>query len=250
MSLSVAIRAYNAGPRFDDVLASLQGLADEIVVVDSGSTDETRNIAKKHGATVIEEPWRGFIAQANFAFEHCTKEWVFLLDQDEVVTDDLKQKILNELKAPRFDGYEINRQTIYLGRRLKHIWYPDWIMRLGKKGSRARCIGDEPHEVMTVNGPIGKIHGHLDHHSYADLNEHFGKLIRYARIGAQSYYDRGKRARADKLLFNPLWGFLKAYLFRLGFLDGIPGLIAAFSTAVHVFLKYAALYELGLKEKK
>ncbi|MDR2034973.1 MAG: glycosyltransferase family 2 protein [Helicobacteraceae bacterium] len=249
MSLSVAIRSFNGESRFEKVLQSLNGLADEIVIVDSGSTDDTCEIAKRYNAKIVIHQWEGFIAQANFAFDLCEKEWIFLLDQDEVVTEELKINILSELENPRFNGYEVCRQSVYLGRRLKHIWYPDWVIRIGKKSANARCVGNEPHEVMAIDGAIGKIKGNLDHYSYANLNEHFTKLISYSQIGAKSYFKRGKRASLLSLLFRPIWGFFKAYLLKRGFLDGAAGLIAAFSSSIHIFLKYATLYELNMKEK-
>lgn len=249
-TISAAFRTFNAGEIFDKVLASLDGLADEIIIVDSGSTDKTLEIARKYNAIIVEEPWRGFIAQANYSFEFCTKDWIFLLDQDEIVTGDLKTKILKELENPKYDGYEINRQTIYLGKRMNHIWYPDWIFRLGRRDKNARCIGDEPHEVMTVDGKIGRIDAALDHYSYKDLADHLNKMINYAKIGAANYHQRGKKATAIKLLFNPMWGFIKAYIFRLGFLDGKRGFVGSFSTAVTVYLKYSMLYELEIKDKR
>jgi glycosyltransferase involved in cell wall biosynthesis len=244
MSVSVAIRSFNAGDRFDDVLRSLKGLADEIIVVDSGSTDRTALIAEKYGANVIFNKWQGFIAQANFAFNLCAKEWIFLLDQDEVVTDELKTKILEALKNPQYNGYEINRQTIYLGRRLKYAWQPDYIMRLARREKNAKCIGDEPHEVMTADGAIGRIKARLDHYSYANLREHYEKLVSYAAIGAQSYYKKGKTSSIVKIVFRPLFAFFKAFFVKRAFLDGAAGFLAARSSAIHVFLKYAMLYEL------
>lgn len=249
-TISAAFRTFNAGDLFDDVLASLDGLADEIIVVDSGSTDKTVEIAEKHNAVIIKEAWRGFIAQANYSFEFCTKDWILLMDQDEIVTTDLKTKIIKELENPKYDGYEVNRQTIYLGKRMNYVWYPDWIFRLGRKDKNARCIGDEPHEVMTVDGTIGRIDAALDHYSHKDFADHLNKMTSYAKLGAISYHQRGKKATATKLILNPLWGFVKAYIFRLGFLDGKRGFIASFSTAVTVYLKYSMLYELELKDKQ
>ncbi|MDR1910953.1 MAG: glycosyltransferase family 2 protein [Helicobacteraceae bacterium] len=250
MNLSIAIRTFNGASRFEKVLESLEDLADEILIVDSGSTDATCEIAKKYNAKVVTRQWEGFIAQANAAIGLCKSEWVFLLDQDEVVTKELKANILNELKNPSFDGYKISRQSVYLGRRLKYMWQPDFVMRIGRKSANVRCIGNEPHEVMTIDGKIGKINGRLDHYSYANINEHFTKLINYAQIGAKSYYKRGERVNISTIFLRPFFGFVKAYLLKRGFLDGTPGLIAAFSSSIHIFLKYATLYELNMKERR
>jgi glycosyltransferase involved in cell wall biosynthesis len=246
MQISVVIRTFNAAARFAEVLSSLKGFADEIVAIDCGSNDETLAIARDFGAKIINQEWLGFAAQANEGFKHATAEWVFLLDQDEVVSDELRSAVLEELKNPRYDGYFINRQTIYFGEKLNYTWQPEFIFRLAKRGANARCEGADPHPKMICDGKIGRIDKKykLLHYSYQNWRDQLRKSVDYAEVGARSMFSRGKKASLYKIIFSPLVAFLRSYLFKLGFLDGKLGLIAAGSSAIYTFMKYVFLYEL------
>ncbi|HDH96448.1 MAG TPA: glycosyltransferase family 2 protein, partial [Proteobacteria bacterium] len=166
VGLSVVIIAYNEEANIERALASV-AWADEIVVVDSGSTDRTVEICRRHGARVIERPWEGFIAQKNFALAQAENEWVLSIDADEEVSPRLAESIKSVLAGDgRFDGYMVKRRVFYLGRWINHCgWYPDWRVRLVRK-SKARWVGDQVHETLEVDGAVGRIaDGDLNHYS-------------------------------------------------------------------------------------
>ena len=245
LPLSVAMISFNEEHVIRRTLTAVRELAAEIIVVDSHSTDATREIAAELGARVFEEDWKGHIAQKSSALAKCTEPWILSLDCDEVVSPELAAAIVRAVRDPDADGYMVNRRTIYLGRALKHMWQPDWKLRLVRRDASPAWGGYDPHDSLSIRGEVRKLRpGVLDHYSYADLNDHFTRLVGYARIAASSYHERGQRAGLGKLLFSPVAGVLKSYVLRGGFLDGMPGLIAAGSKYVYVLLKYCFLWEL------
>lgn len=220
------------------------GFCDEIIVVDSHSTDATRALAQALGARVIERDWPGYRSQKQFAIESASHEWVLCLDADERVSAQLRSEIeaLREGGFAQFAGWSIPRITDYFGRFLRHgNAYPDRLIRLFDR-RRGGWIGYEIHENTRVQGPVGKLRGHLEHYSYRSLTDHQVRMQRYADLMARALYERGKRCGLGKVLFNPQWRFVRGYLLRLGFLDGWRGLVFALIEANYVRRKYLGLY--------
>jgi len=249
LPLSVAIITFNEEKKLPKTLEAVKDIASQIVVVDSGSTDKTIEIAKSYGAEVYVEDWKGFVAQKNSALKKCRQKWILSLDADEVVSEKLKGEIVKKVKNPDADGYLINRKTYYLGRFLEHSWQPDWKLRLVKRDANPRWEGLDPHDYLVIDGEVKKLKGNLLHYSYEDIFDHYSRAVKYAKISAESYHKKGKRFRLFNLLFNPTWAFFKQYFLKLGFLDGIRGLSVAKSYSFSIFLKYLFLWEIEKREK-
>jgi glycosyltransferase involved in cell wall biosynthesis len=250
LSLSVALISYNEEENIGRTLESVKDIASEIVVVDSGSTDKTVEIAKKYGAKVFVEEWKGYRDQKNSALKKCSMEWVLFLDCDEVVTSELKQSILKALKNSNADGYMVNRKTVYLGKPLNHAWQPDWKLRLVKKSSDPKWEGGNVHEYLTVDGKVEKLEGYLLHYTYRDIKDHFSKVVQYSYLAAVDMNERGKKFRLRKIIFNPAASFIREYFLKKGFLDGIRGFIVAVSATFYSFLKYIYLWEIQSRNEK
>lgn len=242
--LSVAIVSFNEERNIKKTIEGIKDIASQIIVVDSHSTDRTREIAKDFGAEVFEEDWKGYVDQKNSALQKCTQEWILSLDCDEVVTPELKSSIIDAISNPVADGYLINRKTVYLGRPLNYAWQPDWKLRLVKKSAMPRWGGYDPHDSLKIDGKLKKLQGDLLHYSYKDLHDHLTKLVRYAMLGAQSYQKIGRRFSFLKLIFHPIGAFMKQLIIKRAFLDGFRGLIVAMSSFIYVFLKYLFLWEI------
>jgi glycosyltransferase involved in cell wall biosynthesis len=241
--LSACIITYNEADRIEACLRSLS-FCDEIIVVDSHSTDTTRELAGKLGARVIERDWPGYRSQKQFAVESAGNDWVLCLDADERLSESLRREIeaLRENGFPRYSGWSVPRITDYFGRFLRHgNAYPDRLIRLFDR-RRGGWIGEEIHENTRVEGAVGKLHGHLEHFSYRSLTDHHNRMQRYADLMAQALYRRGKRCGLSKVLINPQWRFFRSYFLRLGFLDGWRGLVFALIEANYVRRKYLGLY--------
>jgi len=241
--LSVALITKNEEDRLKKTLSAIKDLADEIIVVDSGSTDRTREIARSFGAKVFTEEWKGYALQRQSALQKCRGKWVLFLDADEVLSDELKEEIKRVLKNPTAEGYLIKRKTVYLGKVLNHIWDSDWVLRLVKRDANPRWVG-EVHEKLILDGRVKKLtKGVIYHYTYRNLWEHFEKSLLYARLSAEEYYRKGKKASVLKIIGAPLWAFFKIYLLKRGFLEGVRGLLIAGSYALNAFVKYALLWE-------
>jgi glycosyltransferase involved in cell wall biosynthesis len=240
--LSVAIISYNEEANIARCIESVKPFASEIVVVDSFSTDRTVEIAESLGAKVFSEKWQGFVDQKNFALDKCGCEWILSLDCDEEVSAELAASLLETLAAPANDGYRLNRKTFFMGRWIEHAWYPDWNIRLIRRGA-GRWQGLDLHETLVVPGTTASLNGDLHHYSFKDLRDLFERTVRYAATGAGSYNRGGREAGIGKLLLNPMHGFFKHYILKKGFLDGFPGFVASVSNAIYVFMKYAFLWE-------
>ncbi|WP_340695293.1 glycosyltransferase family 2 protein [Hydrogenobacter thermophilus] len=245
--LSVLIRARNEEKNIQRVIKSAQPIADEIIVLDSGSKDNTVALAKELGAKVFFKEWEGYSKQLNYGLSLCQGEWVLILDADEELTRDLRSSIKQAIASQEYQVYMLNRRTYYLGRFLSHAWQPEWRVRLFKKGA-VRFEG-ELHERAIYFGKAGKLKGYLNHYSFKSLHHHYIKSIEYAKIMARSMKREGKGFKLYNLLINPLWDAFKVYFLKLGFLDGVRGLSVAFSTFFYVFLKYLFLLELELEER-
>jgi glycosyltransferase involved in cell wall biosynthesis len=249
LPLSVAIISFNEEENLARTLESVVGIASEIIIVDSHSTDKTVEIAESFGAKVFIEDWKGHVAQKNSALDKCVEPWVLSLDCDEVLTDELRQSVIDAVNTAKYDGYELNRRTFYCGKFLKYSWQPDMKLRLVKLALKPEWGGYDPHDSLKLQGKIGKLKGDLLHYSYKDILDHYQRLVKYSKTAAESYHKNGKKFRVHKMLLNPLASFLKKYVFRFGFMDGLHGLIVAVSSFIYVFLKYLFLWEIERDKK-
>ena len=239
MLISATIVALNEERNIARAIRSLT-CADEIVIVDSGSTDRTREIATQLSARVIEEPWRGYAAQKNFAAGSAAHDWILSLDADEQLTPELASEIL-ALKAsgPRYHGYSFPRLAQYLGRWIHHSgWYPDRKLRLYDR-RKAKWVGAYVHESVHVEGAVGELRGNLLHYTCASLSEHLRTLDRYTTLAAEEVAARHKPVPRSRLILDPAWTFFRTYVIQRGFLDGPQGLAIAWMAALYTFLKYA-----------
>ncbi len=219
--------------------------ADEIVVVDCGSTDETVAIASRYTSRVIVRGWPGYVAQKNYAAEAATHDWVLSLDADERVTSGLADEIRRILATePVVAGYRIPRVTRYLGRWIRTTdWYPDYQLRLYDR-RRGRWQGRHVHESVSVDGTIALLTGELEHHAYRDTAHHLEKMNAYAALAAKSLDEQQRKSSAFELVVHAPVAFFRNYILRGGFRDGTPGLIVSTLNAFYVFLKFARLWEI------
>lgn len=247
--LSVVILTKNEERNIERAIKSVKDIADEIVVVDSGSTDRTVEIAESLGAKVFYNRWVNFAVQRNFGESVVSNSWVLMLDADEEVSEELFQSIKKELENPRYQAYEVPRRTYYLGKFLKYTWYPEWRLRLFKKGV-LKYEGDLHEDVLFLEKvSTGRLKGDLYHYSYRSLYHQYTKTVNYAKGMAEIYYKNGKKFRFYKLIFNPFFTFFKNYFLKLGFMDGWRGFLVAMSSFFYTFLKYVFLYELIIKDR-
>lgn len=241
LPLSVAIIARDEADRLPEAIRSVQGFAAEVVVLDSGSTDGTVQVARDLGARVIETDWPGHVAQKNRALQACEQPWVLSIDADERVGPELALAIRGVLAsdAPASPaGYRFARCSHWLGRPIRHgTWYPDRRLRLVRR-DRARWVGDDPHDRLEVDGPVGELPGDLVHHPYRDLSEHLATIDRYTAIAAGELGRRGVRARWWDVALRPPLHIVKALLLKAGLRDGVPGLVIAGLGAAYVLLKW------------
>jgi glycosyltransferase involved in cell wall biosynthesis len=219
--------------------------ADEIVVVDSGSADDTVAIARSKGATTETRAWTGYVDQKNFAASLASNDWIFSLDADERIPPALASEIraLLATEPPR-SGYRVPRVTYHLGRWVRTTdFYPDHQMRLYDR-RKGRWQGRYVHESVTVDGSSGQLTGELEHYSYRDLSDHLDRINAYTTLAARQMYESGRRAHAVDLLVHPAAAFLRNYVLRRGILDGTAGLTLSIVNAYSVFLKFAKLWEI------
>ena len=222
--------------------------ADEIIVVDSGSSDATADICKGFGAQVHVHDWPGFGAQKNRALGYATKDWVLSLDADERITPELRTEIESVLQNQRADGYEIPRLSSFCGRFMHHSgWYPDYVTRLFHRGA-ARFSDDLVHERVIVNGMTAKLKQSLLHESFRDLEQLLSKINQYSTASAQMLHQKNRTASLKKAVGHALWAFLRTYFFRAGFLDGREGFMLAVSTAEGTYYRYLKLMLLNEKQ--
>jgi glycosyltransferase involved in cell wall biosynthesis len=223
-ALSAVVITRDAACQIDACLASV-AFADEIIVVDSGSTDDTRERARVRGARVIEQPWLGFGAQKQFAASQATHDWVLCVDADERVSEALRASILAALAAPRAFVYAVPRCNRFMGRWLRHgEGYPDWSTRFFHR-AHAHWSDDPVHERVVTDETVGTLAGDLLHDSAESLERYLEKQNRYTTLQAERLAARGVRPGAVATALRPLARFLKMYLLRLGFLDGFPGFV-------------------------
>lgn len=223
----------------------------EILVIDSGSTDKTIEIAKSCGARVIERPWPGYVEQKRFGLEQCSGDWVLNIDADEEVSDELRAEIISAVSSTEdIAGWELSRVVFYLGKWWrKGGWYPEYRLRLLKR-SKASWGGDNPHERAIVSGRTSRLKGELRHYTYDNMTHHVRSLNNFAAAAAQSMHRKGKKFSVFSLIVHPPARFIKFFLIKKGFLEGFPGLLVAFFETGYVFLKYAKLWEIERKERE
>ena len=242
--LSACIIALNEADRIGACIESL-AFCDEIVVVDSGSTDGTRDIATSGGARVIEHPFEGYRTQKDFAVMQARHDWVLCLDADERVTPALRAAIETAREGGFADvsGYRFARATEYFGEFLRHgNAYPDRVLRLFDRRRGGWHAGREIHEHVVVDGPVRTLAGDLEHRAYRSLDDQLARYRRYATLMAQDMQQRGRRAHLHNLIVNPAWRFLRGYLLRGGFLDGWRGFLFACFETDYVREKFARLW--------
>ena len=240
--LSVVIITLNAAAQLDACLHSAR-FADEIVVVDAGSTDGTPALAERHGAKVIHQDWLGFGRQKQFAVAAASHDWVLCLDADERVTPELQASIENALKSPSSTAFRFPRCNRFLGRYLKHgEGYPDWSLRLFDR-RQAGWSADAVHEKVETRGPIGDLAGDLLHDSAESLASYLSKQNRYTTLAAEMALAAGKRSSFGRIALSPVVRFIKFYFIRQGFRDGLPGLVHIAIGCFNSFIKYSKMLE-------
>ncbi len=238
------VLTLNGQKYLEQCLASLS-FCDEILIVDSCSTDATVDIATRMGARVLVNPWPGPKGQFEFAFARIATPWVVSLDQDEILSDELRESIANALKDPEDHGaFYCPRVSFYFDRFLRHSgWYPDLLPRVFKLNTTSVHVSG-PHYGFTPSGKTTRLHGDIIHYPYENLKQHVDKINYYTQIAAEEMHAQGKRAGLAKALGHGLARFLKVYLFRLGFLDGKAGFVLAINSFFYAFQKYIRLAEL------
>lgn len=240
--LSVAIITLNAESQLAECLASA-AFADEILVVDSGSMDGTAALAAAMGARVAHQDWLGYGPQKQFAVMTACHDWVLCLDADERVTPELRQAIERELRAPRHQAYRFARRNRFLGRYLRHgEGYPDWSLRLFHR-RHGRWSDDPVHEKVMPDGSVGTLAGDLLHDSAESLATYLAKQNRYTTLAADAALAAGRRSGPVKLVISPLVRFVKFFVLRQGFRDGLPGLVHIAIGCFNSFAKYAKMLE-------
>jgi glycosyltransferase involved in cell wall biosynthesis len=245
LPLSLSVITRNEAANLERCLASVAGLVSETVVMDSGSTDATEAIARRHGVRWMHRDWLGYRDQKQAALEQCTQPWVLALDADEEVSPAMRQDILTffEKGTDHHDGASFPRKVWFLGRWITHgDWYPDRKLRLVRR-ERARWGGSIEHDKLEVPGPVKICAGDLHHYSFPTMARYVEKINIFAEEYLKRQLAAGKRWSLAETLFRPAWRFVRAYVLRRGFLDGFPGLWIAWSTAYQTFVRHSRLYE-------
>lgn len=223
---------------------------DEIIIVDSGSTDKTLDICREYTQQIYFKEWSGYVEQKRFALEQCHFEWIINVDADEVLTPALISEIQQELINSKYDGFLILRTVFHMQRWWrKGGWHPEYRLRLCRV-SKTTWGGIDPHEKAIVSGPVKKLKGELEHYSYKNIADQINRINKYSSTLATNLYAKGERSSFVKIMFNPLSRFLKFYIFKKGFLEGFPGFAMAVTDAFYVFLKYLKLREIDLNQPK
>ncbi|MBT3294775.1 MAG: glycosyltransferase family 2 protein [Verrucomicrobia bacterium] len=249
--ISVCITAGNEEHNIRRCLESVTW-ASEIIVVDSFSTDRTVEICKEYTDLVYQHRWLGYIGQKNLIKDLASGSWILFIDADEEISPGLRDEILEEFRSgrnERYDGYEFPRMVRYLHRWIRHgDWYPDTKLRLFNK-SEGRCGGREPHDRIEVDGSVRRLKNPMYHYTYSCIDDQIASMNKFSSITAGGQFEDGRPLRMMDFLLRPFLRFLRGYFIKLGFMDGIPGLIVAMSSAYGVFAKYAKLWEQHLNAR-
>ncbi len=244
LPISLVVITFNEERNLERCLRAAD-FCSEIVVVDSGSTDRTLEIAAGHSARILQRAWTGYRDQKNYGTEAASQEWVLCIDADEVVSPELRQSIMNTFREiPACDAFFMNRHSFYADKLINHSgWYPQWRMFLYRKG-KAHWGGDEPHTIVVFTGSkSARLVGDLYHYTYLDSQEHIRKSMRAAADAAEAMFKSGRHANVFDLVFRGPWAAIKCYLFQAGFRDGFYGFIIARMSGYYTFAKYAMLRE-------
>ncbi len=247
--IAAIVVCFNEEDNIGRCLASLSW-CDEIVVVDAFSTDRTVEIARRHTDRVIQRRWAGYRDQKSFAHSQATKEWVFLVDSDEEVSPELKAEIDDALgrAGGGTDAFAVPRLVYYLGRWWRRGgWYPDYDIRIFRR-DRARWGGMDPHEKILVDGGVRRLRHPLLHYSYRNVADHWKRINRFTGISAAEQKSENRSWRMSDSLLRPAFRFFRSYVWKRGLLEGFPGFFVAATAAMYVFLKYAKLRELELRQ--
>lgn len=246
IKLSVIVITKNEAANIAKCLESVSW-ADEIIVLDSGSSDETVEICKKFTSHVFETDWQGFGIQKQRALEKVTGDWVLSIDADETISPELRAEIEHAIRQNQFDAFLLPRLSSYCGKFIKHGgWYPDYILRLFRR-EVGYFTNDVIHERVIVEGKTGKLTAPILHESYSDLSEVLEKVNSYSKLQAQKLAARGAKSSLSKAIFRAWWKFIQTYFVKAAFLDGRHGLMLAISSAESVYYKYLKLLELQNK---
>jgi len=242
--ISGVIVCYNEEENIEKCLKSL-AWTDEIIVVDSFSTDSTVDICRKYTDKVYQREWPGHKEQKKYVITLAKNDWIFAIDSDEVVTDALRDEMLMRLSTDKdeYDGYCVKRHTFYLGRWIDHGgWYPDYKLRLFKK-DKVYLGGENPHDKYFVDGRSAKLNGEIIHYTYKDISHQLRTIDRFSGIASDEMLKKNTSFVLLKMLVKPPVKFLETYVYKLGILDGLPGFIISVLTSYYTFLKFAKLWE-------
>lgn len=249
MKISVAIITKNEEEMLGQTLSAIQDLADEIVIVDSLSTDKTKEIALKFGARFFEKEWQGFSAQKNYLIDQCKGEWILLIDADEVLSLDLIEETKKAINSNTYEIYEFLFHSYCYGKLVKHGgWSGFYKIRLFRRGV-TRFGSERVHEKFVYDETIqlGRLKSPLQHYTYLSMDETIDKMNSYSTASSLDAFSKGKKSSIAKIIFSPLLMFLKAYVLKGGILDGFRGFVLAIVNAIYHFLKYSKLYLLNEK---
>lgn len=250
--ISAVIITFNEEKNIHRCLESLKGVAEEIVVVDSLSTDRTGDICKEMGARFIQNAWPGYVEQKNFGNAKASYDFILSIDADEALSEELRKSIIHIKNNPDADAWEMNRMTNYCGKWIRHgSWYPDRKLRLFNR-NKGSWGGGKIHEIVEIQGgtKVGRLKGDLLHYSYHSISEHIKQANHFTDLTAEAAFQSGKRAGIMKILFSPFIKFIRDYIFLAGFLDGYSGYIVCRISAQATFMKYVKLRQLGREENK
>lgn len=245
-TISVVIITFNEELNIERCINSVKEIADDIIIVDSFSTDRTCDIARSKGARVVLHEFTGHIEQKNWAVTQAKYPFILSLDADEALSEKLVKSVLEVKKNKKADGYTINRRTNYCGKWVKHCgWYPDKKLRLWDS-TKGRWKGINPHDryEMEKSSTVVHLKGDILHYSYYTLSDHINQMNKFSEISAQEYYKLGRKSNIIKILFSPLIKFIKDYILNLGILDGYTGFVISRVSAHASFLKYMKLLQL------
>jgi glycosyltransferase involved in cell wall biosynthesis len=248
--LSVIVTTYNEEVNIAECLESVLW-ADEILVVDSFSTDRTVEIARGHPVTVLQREYFGSAAQKNWSLDRVAHEWVLIIDADERVPEPLAREILTLLAGdPGANGYYIRRENVFIDKVIRHSgWSTDKVVRLFRR-DKGRYPNRRVHADLEIEGPVPVLRSPFLHYTFRSFDQYFGKFLNYAEWGAAQAFRDGRRAGLIEIGFRPGWRFFRMYVLQAGFLDGLHGLVLCALQAFGVFLKYARLWEYRIRERR
>lgn len=248
MNISLVMIVKNEEKNLAKCLTGIKDLVNEIIIVDSGSTDKTIEIAQSYFAKIYKRDLDSFSNQKNYALSLATNEWVLHLDADEILSKELVEEIKSAITNTKLDGFYLIRTNLFLGRQMKHSGIDkEYRLRLAKK-SLSKYVGGIIHEELIVDGKVGKLKNIMLHNSYPAINSYFKKLEQYTTFSAMKMLEENKKAKIIDIVFKPPFEFCKRYILKLGFLDGFQGFIWATLCAFSTFVKYIKLWEICLKK--